>query len=130
MIRKIVTVLDPASARARDRAVRGRRTARRWPLASIRSPPIRRCLPFAMPLFLLLLLVLIAGVIRRRRRGLVAPEPLAPARAAPAADLKAARAEAETLRRQLEAARRAAAAARLDRGDRVPAIRTAGDDPV
>jgi len=59
---------------------------------------------FAMPLFLLLLLVLIAGVIlggvsawmrqsrwRRRARRL-------------SADLKVARAEAETLRRQLETA--------------------------
>jgi len=69
------------------------------PLAA--DPPM---FSFAMPLFLLLLLVLIAGVIlggvsawmgqshwRRRARRL-------------SADLKAARAEAEKLRRQLESA--------------------------
>src|SRR5216110_2901718 len=103
MIRKIVTalILLPIAAAIVLFAVGNRAPV------MIAFDPFAAELPmfaFAMPLFLLLLLVLIAGVIlggisawmrqsrwRRRARRL-------------SADLKAARAEAETLRRQLDAA--------------------------
>ena len=120
MIRKIVTVLIlvPLAlaivmfAVGEPRAGDDRRSIR-----SAREPPM---FAFAMPLFLLLLLALIAGVIvggaaawsrqskwRRRARRL-------------SADLKAARAEAETLRRRLEAS--AAAQAQPQRADSIAAI--------
>ena len=108
MIRKIVTVLIlvPLALAIVMFAV-GEPRAVTIALRSVRRRS-RRCSRSSLPLFLVLLVALIAGVIvggaaawsrqskwRRRARRL-------------SADLKAARAETATLRRQLEAARRAA----------------------
>ena len=82
MIRKIVTVLILVPLALADRAVRGREPrAGECSLRSVRrrAADVHR----RVPLFWLLLVALIVGRHRRRRRGLVAPEQVAPPRAPP-----------------------------------------------